>query len=59
MNATTADVLAARAPIGLKGQNRMIGWSFGLHVAVIVFLMVAPKDWLSAKSRGGSGCRSI
>ena len=47
MTATTADVLAARAPIGRKGLNRMVGWSLGLHVAVIVFLMVAPKDWLT------------
>jgi TonB family protein len=48
---TTADVLAARAPLGRDGLNRMISWSFGLHVAVIIFLMVAPKDWLTSEPK--------
>jgi TonB family protein len=47
MNATTADVLAARSPIGRQGLNRMIGWSFALHLGVIVFLIVAPKEWFT------------
>jgi len=51
MSATTADVLTARAPIGRQGLNRMIGWSFGLHAGVIVFLMVAPKGWLTSEPK--------
>jgi TonB family protein len=49
MSATTADVLAARAPIGRDGLNRMIGWSFGVHLGVIIFLIVAPKGWLTSE----------
>jgi len=51
MSATTADVLAARAPLGRDGLNRMIGWSFGLHVAAIVFLIVVPKEWLTSEPK--------
>lgn len=51
MSATTADVLAARAPLGRDGLNRMIGWSFGLHLGVIIFLIVAPKGWLTSEPK--------
>lgn len=47
MNATISDVLAERSPIGRQGLNRMIGWSFALHVAAFIFLVVAPKDWFT------------
>lgn len=45
MNATISDVLAARSPLGRQGLNRMVGWSVALHVGVLLFLIVAPKEW--------------
>jgi protein TonB len=38
-------------PRDLRAMNRATAWSVGIHVGVVLFLMVVPRDWITDPPR--------